>query len=499
MELFKHTKGQWAARQETIVLEPWQCFLFVVAFGWLRKKSGKRRFRKIYWEIPRKNGKSLCAAGLGLYMLLADNEHGAEVYSGATTEKQAWEVFRPARLMLLRNPALCTRFGVEVRAKSLVRLADESKFEPVIGNPGDGASPSCAIADEFHEHDTPALVDTMETGMGAREQPFLLIITTAGVNIAGPCHEQHDECTKVLNGAVENDELFCAMFGIDPGDDWADPAMLVKANPNYGVSVDADFLQSQQRNARNNPIQQAKFKTKHLNVWCSTLEGVINMEQWHRCKDTSLREESFAGCDNWAALDLASKSDLCTQQRLYRKSVEGAAHYYLFGRYWLPEAAVEDPGPNFAHYHKWVEMGVLTKTDGATVDFEEITETVIEDCKRTNPAEVVYDPFNATAMAQAIMKEGVVAVEFIQTPQAFAVPMDELVTAIKDGRFHHDGHPVTTWCMSNLVARPTRKGLLAPTKLKPHQKIDGAIAVIMALARATAVAEEQAEVNIRFL
>lgn len=484
IEELPHTKGKWAAKKEQISLQPWQCFLVVVGFGWLRKSNGKRRFRTFYWEIPRKNGKSLLAGGIGNYMFTADGEFGAEVYSGATTEKQAWEVFGPARLMLKRSEALAAYMGVEVNAKGMVILSNGSKFEPVVGNPGDGASPSCAIVDEYHEHDTPILYDTMETGMGAREQPLMLVITTAGANIAGPCHEKHDEVCKVLEGVQENDELFGCIFGIDQEDDWADPRSLVKANPNYGVSVDADFLLAQQRQALQNPLQQNKFKTKHLNVWTSVLAGVMNMQQWALCADPLLDEDELQGNDCWIGSDLASKSDLCSSQRLYRRMSHGKAHYYLFGSYWLPEAAIEEPGPNQAHYRKWVNQGLLVQTDGATVDFDLITETIIEDCKRVNPHEAVFDPFNAVPMMQALMKKNIEVVEFIQTAANFAVPLDELISAVKDGRFHHDGNEMTTWCMSNMVARPSKKGLASPMKQKPHQKIDGAIAAIMAVARA---------------
>lgn len=500
IEKLPHIKGKWASEHLRLNLEPWQCFLVVVLFGWLRKKTRKRRFREAYFEIPRKNGKSILAAAIGLYMLLADGEFGAEIYSGATTEKQAWEVFKPAKLMLARSPKLTAALGAEVCAKVLVQQKNGSKFEPVIGNPGDGPSPSCAIVDEYHEHATPALHDSMQTGMGAREQPLMLVITTAGYNVAGPCHEKHNELCKVLDAVVANDELFGCIFSIDPGDDWADPRSLIKANPNYGVSVDAEFLQSQQRQAMANPVQQNKFKTKHLNVWCSVLAGWMNMQQWTVAADPLLDEDDFIGCDAFVGIDLASKSDLCSEQRLYRRVINGRPHFYLFGRYWLPEAAIEERGPNRAHYMKWVNGGLLTQTDGATVDFEMITAQVIEDCKRMNPREVVFDPFNATQLAQAVMESGVRnVVEFVQQPANFALPMDEIEAALKDGRFHHDGNEITTWCFSNVVARPTKKGLFAPTKAKPTQKIDGAIAAIMTVARACAMDTSEPEYRMLFV
>lgn len=494
IEELPHTKGRWARKNLLIELGDWQCFIVVLLFGWLRKENNLRRFLFAYLRIPRKNGKSLLAAAIGLYMLLADDEFGAEVYSGATTEKQAWEVFRPAKQMLERTPELQEAFGADPCAKTLVVLETGSKFEPVIGNPGDGSSPSCAIVDEYHEHKTSALHDTMETGMGSREQPLLLIITTAGSSTATPCHEKDDEAVRVLKGLEENDQLFAVIYGIDPEDNWADPKSLIKANPNYDISVDGDYLLSLQRSARSNPVQQNKFKTKHLNVWCSVRAAWMPADLWVLAADTELSmDELIEKKAQWyIAFDLASKSDLCAEVMLARLKVNGQTHYYLFARYWLPEEAVDDPGPNHAHYVKWVKQGYLTQTDGATVNFEEITEQIVADVKKLNPEECVYDPFISTQVAQDIAAGGVKClVEFTQLPHNFAVPMDEFIAALKDGRVHHDGNPITTWCFTNIAVRVTKKGLFAPIKSKPHLKIDGGVAGIMGFARATAAKDKE--------
>jgi len=483
IELFPHVKGKWARTLARIVLEPWQCFILCNIFGWLRKSDKRRRYRSAYIKVPRKNGKSMLAAGIGLYMLLADKEPGAEIYSGATTEKQAWETFRPAKDMLAKTPTALQCFGVEVFAKSISSAKTGSRFEPVIGKPGDGSSPHCCLVDEYHEHDTPDLYNTMETGMGAREQPLMLVITTAGFNLAGPCYEKETELKRVLDGVVDNPELFGMIYGIDDEDDWSDPASLRKANPNYGVSVDAEFLESAQRQALQNPVQQNRFKTKHLNVWCSARAAWMNMQLWHLAGDPLLTIDELAGEECWFGIDLASKTDLCTLQILFRKQLAGEDHYYLFGRYWLPEDTVNEPGINHASYVKWQKQGVLTVTDGATVDFEQVTEEVVELMKRLNPTEVVFDPFNATQMSQNLMAAGGTTVEFTQTPQNFALPMDEILSMLKANRLHHDGNEMTTWCMSNVVGRIARKGLLAPTKERPENKIDGAVAAIMAMSR----------------
>lgn len=231
IQLLPHTKGEWAFKRMPITLEPWQLFVICCAFGWVNKGIRLRRFREVYTEIPRKNGKSAISAGVALYCFACDNEFGAEVYSGATTEKQAWEVFRPARLMCKRTPMLTEAFGIEVNASNMNRPEDGARFEPLIGNPGDGSSPHCAVVDEYHEHATDALYTTMLTGMGARRQPLMWAITTAGYNIEGPCYDKRREVIEMLNGSVPNDELFGIIYTVDEGDDWADPQVLEKANP----------------------------------------------------------------------------------------------------------------------------------------------------------------------------------------------------------------------------------------------------------------------------
>ena len=493
-EVLPHVKGQWASRRELIKLEKWQCFVLGVPFGWKRKRDHHRRFREVYDEIPRKNGKSIIGAVIGLYMFSSDNEFGAEVYSGATTEKQAWEVFRPAKQMIERADDIREDMGAEVWAKSLIKISDESRFEPIIGKPGDGASPSCAIIDEYHEHDTPDMYDTLITGMGAREQPLCVIITTAGENTGGPCYDKHVEMQRVLEGIVENDELCGIIYSIDEKDNWADPKILIKANPNFGVSVDADFLLAQQRNAKANTVQQARFKTKHLNVWLSVRAGLINLHQWQLAGDTNLTIDELAGCDCWFALDLASKSDMCAFVQLFRKNLNGIDHWYAFDRYYLPEAAIEEAGPNQANYRKWVIEGKLISTDGATIDYDTIKEDVITFAKQCNPIEVIYDPFNATYLSQKLEAEGLLMVEYPQTIGNMAVPSDDLITLLKDFRLHHDGNSLFAWMAANTVARRVKKGLTVPTKDKDHQKIDGIVALIMAIGRAI-IAEDQGGVE----
>ena len=484
LSLMPHTKGRWARKRELIELQPWQCFAFTTLFGWKIRKNDRRRYRRAYFAVPRKNGKSIIGSGIGLYMFSVDGEFGAEVYSGATTEAQAWEVFRPAKQMLERTPELQEALGAEVWAKSLLVPADGSRFEPVIGKPGDGASPSCAIVDEYHEHDSSDLVDTMETGMGAREQPLLLMITTAGFNIAGPCYDQEVEAKKVLEGTLDDPELFALIYTIDEKDDWTKPEALRKANPNYGISVDEDFLLSQQRQATQSAAKQVRFKTKHLNIWCSAKSAWLNMLEWAKCADLTLRRERFKGERCYLTLDLASRSDVCVLMLVFVREIEGKQHFYLFGDYYLPEAAIEGAEKNANAYRKWVIEGFLQQHDGAEIDFDLIEEDMLALVAEYGPDEVVFDPYRAAQLEQRLTKNGITAVELGQTVKNLSLPMKEFESAIKAGRVHHDGNPMLTWMMSNVVAKLDAKDNIYPRKEKPEQKIDGAVASIMGIARA---------------
>jgi len=486
IELLPHVKGKWARRKELIVLSAWQLFVVCSIFGWKRMKDDKRRFREAYVIVPRKNGKSALAAGIGLYMLAGDGEHGAEVYSGATTEKQAWEVFRPARQMVERTPDLIEAAGLEVWAKSIVCPENGDRFEPIIGKPGDGASPSCAILDEFHEHDTSEQYDTMVSGTGARDEPLILIITTAGYNLAGPCYDKDQEVRKVLEGVFENDELFGVIYGIDDKDDWADPKVLVKANPNYGISVDADYLGAQQRAAVTNAAHQTRFLTKHLNRWVSASVAWMPMVAWEMCGDPALDPDELAGEECVTALDLASKLDICANVKLFTKELNGQRHYYAFGRYYLPEQTVEEAKNNQTAYRKWVRQGLLTLTEGAELDFDVVGADVLADKSQFQIREIVYDPWRATHLAHQLMKDGAEVVEFAQNRHSLiAQAADELLAAVKAGRFHHNGDPIMKWMVSNVVLK-MRNGVGVPTKEKPDNKIDGAVALIMAMARSMA-------------
>lgn len=491
IQLLPHTKGEWAFKRMPITLEPWQLFIVCCAFGWVQKGTKLRRFREVYTEIPRKNGKSAISAGVALYCFTCDDEFGAEVYSGATTEKQAWEVFRPARLMCKRTPALCDAFGVEVNASNMNRPEDGARFEPLIGNPGDGSSPSCAVVDEYHEHDTDALYTTMLTGMGARRQPLMWAITTAGYNIEGPCYDKRREVIEMLNGTVPNEELFGVIYTVDEGDDWTDPAVLRKANPNMGVSVYSDFLLSQQKRAMNNARQANVFKTKHLNIWVSARAAFFNLVSWRNCEDETLSLEQFEGQPCYLSFDLARKLDMNSMVRIFTRDIDGKRHYYCVApRFWVPYDTVystdTDQQRTAERFQKWVNSGHLQLTDGAEIDYRVILEEA-KAVNRQNPVEEsAIDPHGATNLSHHLADEGLSPITIVQNYTNMSDPMKELEAAIEAGRFHHDGHPILTWCISNVVGKhlPGNDDVVRPIKEHNENKIDGATALIMNIGRA---------------
>jgi phage terminase large subunit-like protein len=487
MQRLHHTKDEW--RGTLIKLEPHQLFMHYVLFGWIKKRTKHRRFTKAFFEIPRKNGKSLAAAGIGLFMAFADNKQGSEVYCGALTEKQALCVFEPAFQMAKINTDLIEAYGLtlagtEKNPSSIYRLEDMSRFEPVIGKPGDGTSPTCAICDEYHESPTSILVDTMKTGMGARREPLLLIITTAGFDTSFPCYDEHLQAIKILEGTLEKDNVFCILYGIDDGDDWADFEVWKKANPNYLISIDEDSLKESYLDACNNLKDRNTLLCKHLNIWCNSSSAWMDMQKFELCKRPNLKLEDFYGQEVWIGIDLANKIDLCAMQLLFRLP-DGS--FATFGKYYLPEEVVNKK--ENSHYQLWRDEGILISTEGAVTDFFKIEEDLKELNKLFIIKELDFDQKEAHFWVQTIqLWADFECVEIPQSAQFISEPMKTLESLIYDGKMLHDGNKLLTWSFGNVVSKLSRGSSSVkyyyPTKQTNANKIDPVCALIMALSRA---------------
>jgi phage terminase large subunit-like protein len=485
VEQLPHIKGKLAG--DKIKLEPWQVFILMTAFSWVHKDTGYRRFRRVYIEVPRGNGKSAMSSAIGLYMMCADGEGGAEVYSFATTRDQAKIVFGDAQQMARRTAGLRTHFGIEVNAHNINQLKTASKFEALSaeGSTLDGLNTHFAIIDELHAHKTRAVYDVVETSIGKRTQSMLWVITTAGSNRAGICYEVRGFVKKVLEKTGSDDTQFGIIYGLDDkDDDWTTEEALKKANPNWGVSVMPEVLLPLQAKAMSMPSAANNFRTKHLNEWVNADVSWMDMRAWEACVDPSLSVEDFYGEPCYIALDLASKTDIAAKMLLFVRD----GHYYAFGDYYLPRETV-DKGEN-SQYSGWESLGLLTVTDGAIIDFMVIENKILEDCKQFDVIEVPYDPFQATQLSMRLLNQGVNMVEVRPTVLNFSEPMKQLEALVLDKKFHHNGDPVLTWMVSNVVCHMDAKDNIYPRKERHENKIDGVVALIMALSRAIANSNE---------
>ena len=481
IELLPHIKGKWAGTP--IQLEDWQVFILACVFGWLRKADGLRRFRLVYIEVPRKNGKSLFSAAVGLFGLALDGEMGAEIYSAATTRDQAKIVFCDAQEMARKSADFQRACGVEVLAHLLVQPRTGSKFAALSAedNTLDGLNSHVAIIDELHAHRTRGVYDVLETSTGARSQPLLWIITTAGVNRAGICYEVRNYVSKVLAGTTEDETVFGTIYTIDEGDDPFIEATWRKANPNYGVSIEPDDLARKAKKAQWTPSALNNFLTKHLNVWVNAGVAWLDPAAWARCGRKDLTLEECEGRPLFVALDLATKVDIAAMILLFPPT-EAAPKWALFGRFFLPEAAIE--GSANSQYAGWAREGHLITTPGNVLDFERIAEEMRGLPSRFDVREVPFDPFQAMQFSTQMLAEGFPMVEMGATVKNFSEPMKQLEALVMSQQLEHDGDPVMAWMVSNVIAHLDAKENTYPRRETSANKIDGAVAAIMALGRA---------------
>jgi len=476
IERLPHVKGSLAG--EPIKLEPWQVFILTTVFGWV-KPDGKRRFRRSYIEVPRGNAKSTLSSAAALYMLAADREGGAEVYSLATTRDQARIVFGDAQTMARKSPGFRSRFGVEVGAHNIHVLASGSKFEALSaeGSTLDGLNIHFGCVDELHAHKTRTVYDVVETATGKRDNSLLWVITTAGSNRSGICYEARTFVTKLLEGLFDDESQFGIIYGLDDGDEWTNEAALIKANPNWGVSVRPEVLLPLQAKAMQLPSAINNFKTKHLNEWVSADASWMDMRNWDACADGTISLDQFEGCRCFIGVDLASKVDLAAKARIFER--EGKFHVFM--EYYLPESAVED-GRN-SQYSGWARQGLLTVTPGNVTDFDQIEAELVEDASRFEVTEVPFDPFQATQLSSHLIAQGLPMVEMRPTVLNFSEPMKQMEALVLQKRLVHDGDPILAWMISNVVCHTDAKDNIYPRKEREENKIDGVVALIMALGR----------------
>lgn len=507
-ELFPHVKGPAAfvtGRDaedrpiwNTLRLEPWQCWVLTTLFGWIHPETKLRRFRIALLLVPRKNGKSLLGAVIALYMLTADGESGAEVYSAATTRDQAKVVAEMAWEMAHRSAAFREHFGVRVGAKTTRVLevpATASKFMPLSADAHslDGLNISCAIPDELHAHKTRAVWDVIETGTGARLQPLIAAITTAGVELGGICHEKLGYLEKILDGVAEDETFFGVNYTIDQGDDWRLPATHRKANPNYGVSVQPDDLNRKVIEAQHSPAAINNFLTKHLNVWVRTESGWMTGTVWQECRAEGLTLEKLAAYSCWVGVDLGEVRDFSACVLLFKMPEDT---YAIIPRIYIPEEAVAQSP--IAQLSGWVRENWAVVTPGSEADYQRIEDDLAGWVKALSTLkEIDFDRRSARMMIQKLKQRiepdrgrdatDRLVIDVPQTVDVMDPAMKQLERLVVSRKIQHDGNPLMAQMISNIVIERNYKDEIYPRKAggkDSANKIDGPVALFTAMSRA---------------
>ena len=478
-EALTHVKGRWAG--QPFILEPWEAAIIANMFGW-KRADGTRRYREMLLMVARKNGKSMLAAGIVIYVLYCDGEPGAELYSVAAERDQARLVFEMASKMIANSPALrkhaqLMRYAIVVGSGSYKALSSEAGTKH-------GTSPHLTINDELHAMKTRELVDAMSTGTGARAQPLTVNISTSDFEREGSiCNAKHDYACKVRDGVIDDRAFLPVIYEASREDDWTAPETWAKANPNLGVSVTEEFLAAECRKAQEDPTFENEFKRLYLNIRTQQAFRWMPMVKWDAC-DKPLRPEDLKGCECYGGLDLASVQDMASFVLDF--VIEDFHHLLPF--YWCPEETAElrerkDRQP----YSTWGRQGLLTLTPGGSIDYRYIRKQVNELAELYSIQQVGFDPWNATQISQQLAEEdGIDMVEFRQGTISMNAPMKQMMGLVIDGKIVHGGHKILRWNVNNLAAGSDPSGNVRPDKKDSFEKIDGAVAAIMAIGMATA-------------
>ena len=486
----KHSKGEWSGKP--ILLEPWQQFHLACLFGW-KRADDSRRFRTSYLEVARKNGKSTLAAGVGLYMMVADREPGAEIYTAATKLKQAQIIHQEAIRMVKQSDYLKTE--VNLFKNNISSEQTFSKYEPLgrDSNTLDGLNVHAALVDELHAHPNGLLWDVLETATGSRRQPLMYAITTAGLDRQSVCYQFHDYTKKILTGVIKDDSHMGIIYSLDRDveeeelgeggtEDWQDSRNWIKANPNLGVSKKLDNMRDKATKASHIPARLTSFLQKELNIWVTSRNKWILPERWRECG----RElpDSLLGRKAYGALDLSSVLDI-TAWVLVFPPAEPLEPYYILPRFWIPEENYIERGRlDRVPYDDFVRRGYLETTSGNVIDYDFIETTIADDANLYNIEEVAFDPWNATSVSNHMIDKGLNMIEFRQGFVSMSPAVKALEVATIRRKIAHGNNPVLSWMADNLILLSDPAGNRKPDKAKSNEKIDGMVALIMAYYRA---------------
>ena len=488
IEQLEHSTGDYAGKP--FKLEGWQAFIVWNLFGFLNP-DGSRRFTRAYVEVPRKNGKSTFSSAVMLYGLIADGESAAQIYSAATKLEQAMMVFGESVRVCQNVGWLRDELSVNNSTNNRRIVYGQSIYRPLEWSPDkqDGLNTHFAVIDEYHAHPNDGLYNVLRNSMGARRQPLLFTITTAGFNRESPCYKHRNYCASVLSGAIKDDALFSVIYTLDEGDDWTDSKNWAKANPNWGVSVYPRQLEQALTEAKEFVHKEVEFKTKLLNVWTDTALTWINDSVWMDCTEAG---EVDGIC--YGGLDLASTGDFCAFT-LYFPEYSAIRTWYF-----LPsEAAYRRKDAAGASIRQWIADEQIIATEGNVTDYSYIKAKIIELAQQYDIKDIAFDRFNASQLVIDLQNEGLQMFPFGQGFISMSSPTKELERLVKDAQLKHDGNPVTRWMMGNILLKSDPAGNIKIDKAKSGDKVDGPVSIVMALGTAMQDAAKEKESDFWFI
>jgi phage terminase large subunit-like protein len=485
-EVLVHIKGEKAG--QPFILDPWQEHEIIrPLFGWKRTVDGTRRYRQAYIEVPKKNGKSSLGAGLALLLLCADDEEGAEVYSVAADTDQADIVFSLAKQMRARSAELRKRLRPFKRSLTYQARAGSYKVLSAEADTKHGFNIHGCIFDELHTQPNRKLYDVLTTGVASRRQPLFIFLTTAGYDRHSICWEVHEHAIRVRDGLLEDPEFLPVIYAADPDDPWDEPATWAKANPGLGTSLKPGYLEGQAVRARQSLAYQNTFRRLHLDQWTTQAKRALDMERWDACVGAA-DLAGVAGRRCFAGLDLASTTDIAALVLFFPVEAGGGIVIPVF---WVPaENVARRVGTDRVPYESWIAQGLLRATPGNVIDYDIIRRDIGVLGESVEIQEIAFDRWGATQLSTQLEGDGFTMVPFGQGFASMAAPTKEFLGLVAAGKLAHGRHPVLRWMASNFAVKEDAAGNLKPDKASSSEKIDGIVALIMGLDRASRHAAE---------
>ena len=484
IECLCHTKGTWAGKPFELI--DWQERIIRDIFGTI-KPNGYRQFTTAYVEIPKKMGKSELAAAVALLLTCGDGEERAEVYGCAADRQQATIVFDVAADMVRMCPALNRRVKILASQKRIVYQPTNSFYQVLSAEAYSkhGFNIHGVVFDELHTQPNRKLFDVMTKGSGdARMQPLYFLITTAGTNTNSICYETHQKAKDILEGRKIDPTFYPVIYGAAEEDDWTDPEVCKKANPSLGITVGIDKVQAACESAQQNPAEENAFRQLRLNQWVKQAIRWMPMDKWDACA-FKVTEESLRGRVCYGGLDLSSTTDI-TAFVLVFPPLDKDDKYVVLPYFWIPEDTLElRVRRDHVPYDVWERQGFLQTTEGNVVHYGYIEKFIEQLGEKYNIREIAFDRWGAVQMVQNLEGMGFTVVPFGQGFKDMSPPTKELMKLTLEQKIAHGGHPVLRWMMDNIFIRTDPARNIKADKEKSTEKIDGAVATIMGLDRAT--------------